>query len=68
MLDLTMISPTNEIESVQTIVTEGFLKFLLPSENYPSIPTSLHPPLLRKLVNVYFSSEKDLERWFLLNL
>uniref|UniRef100_A0A0A0KN50 Nuclear condensin complex subunit 3 C-terminal domain-containing protein n=1 Tax=Cucumis sativus TaxID=3659 RepID=A0A0A0KN50_CUCSA len=55
-------SATNEIGSVQTIVTEGFAKILLLSENYPSIPASLHPPLLRKLVNVYFSSEKDLER------
>ncbi|XP_038906520.1 condensin complex subunit 3 [Benincasa hispida] len=55
-------SATNEIESVQTVVTEGFAKILLLSENYPSIPASLHPPLLNKLVNIYFSSEKDLER------
>ncbi|XP_022141514.1 condensin complex subunit 3 isoform X2 [Momordica charantia] len=55
-------SATNEIESVQTIVAEGFAKILLLSENYPSIPASLHPPLLSKLLNIYFSSEKDLER------
>ncbi|XP_022939041.1 condensin complex subunit 3-like [Cucurbita moschata] len=55
-------SATNEIESVQTIVAEGFAKILLLSENYRSIPASLHPPLLSKLVNIYFSSEKDLER------
>lgn len=61
-------SATNEIESVQTIVAEGFAKILLLSENYSSMPASLHPPLLSKLVNIYFSSEKDLERWFLLHL
>ena len=61
-------SATNEIESVQTIVAEGFAKVLLLGANYPSIPASLHPPLLSKLVNIYFSSEKDFERWFLLQL
>ncbi|KAG7032735.1 Condensin complex subunit 3, partial [Cucurbita argyrosperma subsp. argyrosperma] len=55
-------SATNEIESVQTIVAEGFAKVLLLGANYPSIPASLHPPLLSKLVNIYFSSEKDFER------
>ncbi|XP_062093114.1 uncharacterized protein LOC133798691 [Humulus lupulus] len=54
---------SDENESVQTVLGEGFAKILLLSESYPSIPTSLHPLLLTKLISLYFSSEtKDLQR------
>lgn len=54
---------SDEYESVQAIIGEGFAKILLLSENYPSIPASLHPFLLAKLINLYFSNErKDLQR------
>ncbi|XP_042970311.1 condensin complex subunit 3 [Carya illinoinensis] len=54
---------SDEYESVQAIIGEGFAKILLLSENYPSIPASLHPLLLAKLINLYFSNErKDLQR------
>lgn len=54
---------SDENESVQAILGEGFAKILLLSENYPSIPASLHPFLLAKLINLYFSNErKDLQR------
>ncbi|XP_024027483.1 condensin complex subunit 3 isoform X2 [Morus notabilis] len=50
-------------ESVQAVLGEGFAKILLLSENYLSIPASLHPLLLTKLINLYFSSKtKDLHR------
>ena len=54
---------SDENESVQAILGEGFAKILLLSENYPSIQSSLHPFLLAKLINLYFSNErKDLQR------
>lgn len=54
---------SDENESVQAVLGEGFAKILLLSENYPTIPASLHPLLLTKLINLYFSSEtKDLQR------
>lgn len=54
---------SDENESVQAVLGEGFAKILLLSENYPSIPASLHPLLLTKLINLYFSSKtKDLHR------
>ena len=54
----------DENESVQAILGEGFAKILLLSENYPSIPTSLHPLFLSKLIMLYFSNEtKELLRW-----
>ncbi|KAF4360975.1 hypothetical protein F8388_016784, partial [Cannabis sativa] len=54
---------SDENESVQGVLAEGFAKILLLSESYPSIPTSLHPLLLTKLISLYFSSEtKDLQR------
>lgn len=54
---------SDEYESVKAILGEGFAKILLQSENYPSIPASLHPSLLAKLINLYFSNEtKDLQR------
>ncbi|XP_050270046.1 uncharacterized protein LOC126714094 isoform X1 [Quercus robur] len=54
---------SDENESVQAILGEGFAKILLLSENYPSIQSSLHPFLLVKLINLYFSNErKDLQR------
>lgn len=57
----------NDHETVHSIVGEGFAKILLLSQNYPSIPTSLHPSLLGKLVCLYFCSEaKELERYCLL--
>ncbi|KAK0596897.1 hypothetical protein LWI29_019973 [Acer saccharum] len=54
---------SDENESIQGVLGEGFAKVLLLSENYPSIPASLHPLLLAKLINLYFSDEsKDLQR------
>ncbi|KAB2057612.1 hypothetical protein ES319_A11G179900v1 [Gossypium barbadense] len=53
----------DENESVQAVLGEGFAKFLLLSEKYPSIPASSHPLLLSKLIGLYFSNEsKDLQR------
>ncbi|GMP32481.1 hypothetical protein CsSME_00006218 [Camellia sinensis var. sinensis] len=53
----------DEHESVQAVIGEGFAKILLLSENYPSIPSSLHPLLLAKLIGLYFSDEtKELQR------
>ncbi|XP_021670919.2 uncharacterized protein LOC110657836 isoform X2 [Hevea brasiliensis] len=53
----------DETETVQAILGEGFAKILLLSEKYPSIPTSLHPQILAKLIILYFSNEtKDLQR------
>ncbi|KAL5574585.1 hypothetical protein UlMin_016284 [Ulmus minor] len=57
------ILASDENESVQAVLGEGFAKILLLSENYSSISTSLHPLLLSKLINLYFSDEtKDLLR------
>lgn len=54
----------DENESVHSVLGEGFAKILLLSEKYPSIPTSLHPLLLAKLIILYFSNEtRDLQRW-----
>lgn len=56
-------------ETVQAVLGEGFAKILLLSENYPSIPKSLHPLLLGKLIKLYFSKEtKELQRWTVLFL
>lgn len=53
-------------ESLQAVLGEGFAKFLLLSEKYPSIPASLHPLLLAKLITLYFGDEsKDLQRWII---
>ncbi|KAJ9697279.1 hypothetical protein PVL29_009184 [Vitis rotundifolia] len=53
----------DENASVQAILGEGFAKILLLSENYPSIPASLHPLFLSKLIILYFSNEtKELQR------
>ncbi|KAI8017905.1 Condensin complex subunit 3 [Camellia lanceoleosa] len=53
----------DEHESVQAVIGEGFAKILLLSENYPSIPSSLHPSILAKLIGLYFSDEtKELQR------
>ncbi|XP_076908995.1 uncharacterized protein LOC143566095 [Bidens hawaiensis] len=46
----------DENESVHAVLAEGFAKFLLLSENYPTISVSSHPILLTKLVKLYFSS------------
>ncbi|KAB5560881.1 hypothetical protein DKX38_005838 [Salix brachista] len=55
---------TEENETVQAALGEGFAKILLLSENYPSIPAALHPLHLAKLIKLYFSNEtKDLQRW-----
>ncbi|KAL5810121.1 hypothetical protein ACOSQ4_026689 [Xanthoceras sorbifolium] len=54
---------SDENESIQAVLGEGFAKVLLLSENYPSIPASLRPLLLAKLINLYFSDEsRDLQR------
>lgn len=61
----------DESESVQAVLGEGFAKILLLSEKYPTIPTSSHPLLFEKLMNLYFCSEStELQRWIalLLNL
>jgi condensin complex subunit 3 len=60
---------TEENETVQAALGEGFAKILLLSENYPSIPAALHPLHLAKLIKLYFSNEtKDLQRWTVLYL
>ncbi|XP_021775152.1 condensin complex subunit 3-like [Chenopodium quinoa] len=46
-------------ESVQATLGEGFAKILLLSENYPSIPGSLHSLILAKLIASYFSEENS---------
>ncbi|XP_026387060.1 condensin complex subunit 3-like [Papaver somniferum] len=52
-------SETYDRESIQAILGEGFAKILLLSENYPSIPASLHHELLAKLIKLYFSDEAE---------
>lgn len=47
---------SDENESVQPVLAEGFAKILLLSENYPTISVSSHPILLSKLINLYFSN------------
>lgn len=50
-------------ESIHSVIGEGFAKILLLSVNYPSIPFSLHPLLLAKLICLYFSKEtKNMHR------
>ncbi|KAI5336390.1 hypothetical protein L3X38_015657 [Prunus dulcis] len=54
---------SDENESVQGTLGEGFAKVLLVSENYQGMPASLHPSLLSKLITLYFSNEsKNLHR------
>lgn len=48
---------TDESESVQAVLGEGFAKILLLSEKYPAIPASSHPLLFEKLMHLYFCSE-----------
>ncbi|CAI0548280.1 unnamed protein product [Linum tenue] len=48
---------SDESEIMQAVIGEGLGKILLLSENYTSIPTSLHPLLLAKLIELYFSDE-----------
>lgn len=56
-------SESHDNESVRAILAEGFAKFLLLSEKYPSISASCHPVLLAKLITIYFSDEsKELQR------
>ncbi|OIW14158.1 hypothetical protein TanjilG_21298 [Lupinus angustifolius] len=56
---------SNEDECVYAVLGEGFAKILLLSENYPSIPDSLHPVLLSKLIYLYFSDASEhLQRWY----
>ncbi|XP_019439490.1 PREDICTED: condensin complex subunit 3 [Lupinus angustifolius] len=50
---------SNEDECVYAVLGEGFAKILLLSENYPSIPDSLHPVLLSKLIYLYFSDASE---------
>ncbi|KAK9091471.1 hypothetical protein Sjap_024648 [Stephania japonica] len=50
---------TDDHESVQSILGEGFAKILLLSESYPSISASLHSSLLAKLLSLYFSNGID---------
>ncbi|KAK7379230.1 hypothetical protein VNO80_04685 [Phaseolus coccineus] len=51
--------PSNEDECVHAILGEGFAKILLLSDNYPSLPISLHPVLLSKLIYLYFSDVSE---------
>ncbi|KAF5747475.1 hypothetical protein HS088_TW05G00196 [Tripterygium wilfordii] len=48
---------SDENDRVEAVLGEGFAKILLLSEKYPSIPASLHPLILAKLINLYFSNE-----------
>ncbi|KAL6225844.1 hypothetical protein ACLB2K_004693 [Fragaria x ananassa] len=50
-------------ESVQGALGEGFAKILLLSENYQTLPACLNPLLLSKLITLYFSNEsKEFQR------
>ncbi|KAG4975099.1 hypothetical protein JHK87_031920 [Glycine soja] len=51
--------PSNEDECVHAILGEGFAKILLLSDNYPSIPASLHPVILSKLIYLYFTDVSE---------
>lgn len=51
--------PSNEEECVHAILGEGFAKILLLSDNYPSLPISLHPVILSKLIYLYFSDVSE---------
>ncbi|KAF7816323.1 condensin complex subunit 3 [Senna tora] len=53
------LSTCTEDECVHAVLGEGFAKILLLSEKYPSIPTSLHPVLLSKLISLFFSDETE---------
>ncbi|CAA7401389.1 unnamed protein product [Spirodela intermedia] len=56
-------SEEDEQETVHGVLGEGFAKILLLRENYPSIPASLHPLILGRLICLYFCSEhKEFER------
>ncbi|KAI3883520.1 hypothetical protein MKX03_010533 [Papaver bracteatum] len=52
-------SETYDRESFQAVLGEGIAKILHLSENYPSIPTSLHHELLVKLIELYFGDETE---------
>ncbi|CAN0913823.1 Condensin complex subunit 3 [Linum grandiflorum] len=54
---------SDESEIVRAVLGEGLAKILLLSENYTTLPSSLHPLLLAKLIELYFSEETtDLQR------
>ncbi|KAJ4974961.1 hypothetical protein NE237_008135 [Protea cynaroides] len=54
---------TDDNESVQAILGEGFSKILLLSQNYASISVSLHHLIFAKLINLYFRDEaRELHR------
>ncbi|XP_054789986.1 uncharacterized protein LOC129295485 [Prosopis cineraria] len=55
-------STCNEDECVHAVLGEGFAKILLLSQHYPSIPASLHPVLLSKLITFFFSDETESRR------
>nr|KYP75960.1 Condensin complex subunit 3 [Cajanus cajan] len=57
--DMASPLPSNEDECVHAILGEGFAKILLLSDNYPSIPVSLHHVLLSKLIYLYFSDVSE---------
>lgn len=50
---------SNEDECIYAVLGEGFAKILLLSDNYPSIPSSLHPVLLSKIIYLYFSDVSE---------
>ncbi|KAJ1398163.1 Nuclear condensin complex subunit 3, C-terminal domain [Sesbania bispinosa] len=50
---------SNEDECIYDVLGEGFAKILLLSDKYPSIPASLHPVLLSKLIYLYFSDVSE---------
>ncbi|KAI9118393.1 hypothetical protein K1719_010725 [Acacia pycnantha] len=56
------LSICNEDECVQAVLGEGFAKILLLSPYYPSIPASLHPVILSKLITLFFSDETESQR------
>jgi condensin complex subunit 3 len=57
---------SSEDECIYAILGEGFAKILLLSDNYPSIPASLHPVLLSKLIYLYFSDiSENMHRWYI---
>lgn len=53
------LSTCNEDECIFAVLGEGFAKILLLSEYYPTIPPSLYPVLLSKIISLFFSDETE---------
>ncbi|PKA62735.1 hypothetical protein AXF42_Ash018943 [Apostasia shenzhenica] len=55
---------SDDEENLHAVLGEGFAKFLLLGQRYPSIQACLHPLILSRLIILYFSDEtKDMHRF-----